>query len=183
MLSRILCRCWWRRFYYRLYKILMLPVRSIVGGINIEDQVVATLRKDGKVIRRIVGVRMHNKWKSGNNEGLEAIKNLLRAGGSGTTPGKVLNMLLGSQCSDTAWTLISGTSETTINNTVSDVAVSFLADWASAGAISNICQAMIQMNNYVGGLTDAAIYNFGTQFDKIDGVSLEITWTATMSSA
>ncbi len=177
-------KCRLRRWYYTLLKMMMFPVRTLAGGINIYDQVTATLIKDGKVIRRIVGVKMHNKWKSGNNEGLEVVKDLLRAGGSGTTPGKVHTMWLGSQCSDTAWTVIANTDESTLNNDVSNTQVKFEATWDAAGAIANICQAMLEMYGYTGSAfsRDAAIYNFTTQFTKPDGVSLKLEWTTSLTS-
>lgn len=181
-MSCIKCRL--RKWYYILLKYLMFPVRTLAGRINIEDQVTATLIKDGKVIKRIVGIKMHNKWKSGSEEGLEEMVNLLWQGGAGTQPCKVVNMLLGSQCSDTGWTVIGGTTDPTSNSKVSNTQVKFVGEWVESGAINNICQAMIQMYGFTGDVytRDAAIYNFGTAFNKPDGVALKIEWTTTLSS-
>jgi len=179
-MSCIKCRL--RRWYYAILKCLMFPVRRLAGGINIEDQVTAVLIKDGKVIKRIVGIKMHNKWKVDAVNGLANIANVLKDGGSGTTPCKVHTMSLGSQCSDTAFTLIADTDETTENSVIGAQA-EFWATWIAAGAISNICQAMIEMSKWTGdGTVDAAIYNFGTTFVKPDGVSLKIEWTTTLTS-
>lgn len=162
----------------------MFPVRTLAGGINITDRVTATLIKDGKVIKRFVGVKMHNKWQTGANGGLAVVMNLLRAGATAAGAGQAHTMWLGSQCSDTGWTVIAASDESTTNNEVSSTQVKFEATWAAAGAISNICQAMIQIYGYTGtGTTkDAAIYNFTTQFTKPDGVSLKIEWTTSLTS-
>ncbi|GAG12119.1 unnamed protein product [marine sediment metagenome] len=155
-----------------------------------EDQVVATLSKDGEVIKRIVGLKMHNKWW--HEYGLNTMGKLLRYGasvdgGSATGAGKIVKMRLGSQCSDTAFTYITGEEEDTTNThfmSGSGTQVTFTSEWAAAGAIDDICQALLRINNYDMDLvSDAACYNFGTQFDKPDGVSLKIEWTTTLSPA
>lgn len=177
-------RCRLRRWYYIILSLLMFPVRKLAGRINIEDQVTATLIKDGQVIGRFVGVKMHNKWKSGADEGLNVVTEILRVGGSGTLPGKVAYMQLGSQCSDTGWTELPGNTKATDNTEVSNTQVKFTSEWDAAGAISTICQAQIQMYGVTGNVftRNAAIYNFVTQFTKPDGVSLKIEWTTTLSS-
>ncbi len=159
----------------------MFPVRTLVGGMNIVDQVTATLIKDGKVIKRVVGVRMHNEWSS--TVGLFAIIKALELGGSGTTPlmGKTLS--LGSACSDVTYTDIGGSDRSTTNTPVGFSQTKFTANWAAAGAISNICQVALWIQNYTGSATiRVALYNFGTSFTKPDGVSLKLEWTVTLTS-
>ncbi|GAF87071.1 unnamed protein product, partial [marine sediment metagenome] len=162
-------KCMLRRWYYTLLKILMLPIRKIAGGINIEDQIIATLRdKDGKILKRIVGPKMHNKWM---DSGLDAIAQCLRLGCSAAPGLKGEYMRLGSQCSDTGFTYIDGTEETTVNSDPGANQVRFIADWTLGPVINNICQVQLRQRSYTGsGTINSSIYNFGTQFNKPSGV-------------
>lgn len=177
-------KCRLRSLYYRLYRRLLLPIRSIAGGIYLEDQVTATLIKDGKIIRRIVGPKIHNRWHGG----MEQVASGLRVGCSGNgdaTKGlRMKHMRLGSGCSEAIFTYIDATEAVTTNsNPAGDYNVKFTSIWDAPGAINNICQAQLRINIYTGtSETEAAIYNFGTQFDKPDGISLHIEWTTTLSS-
>jgi len=180
-------KCKLRNWYYRLLGKLMFPVRSLSGGLYITDQVVATLYnpETGEVLRRIVGPKMHNKWW--HEYGLHTIGKLLRYGAAAAGAGKVVQMRLGSQCSDSSFTFITGTEVNTTNSHVmtgTSTKVTFTAEWGASGAISNICQALIRINEYdASGAFDAACYNFGTPFNKPDGVSLKIEWTTSLSSS
>lgn len=179
---RIFCRCWWRRLYWRLYALFLLPVRrNVFGGIYLVDQVTATLRdKDGNVIRRIVGPKIHNKWTEG---GLDSVALCLQLGASAAAGLKGEYMRLGSNCSDTSFTYIDPSEESTVNTHPAVKQVTFTADWAATPEKDGICQALLKTRSYTGsGNIDAAIYSFGTQFNKPSGVSLEIAWTTTLSS-
>lgn len=172
-------KCRLRRLYYRLWRAILLPLINLSNAIRIEDRVIATLYKDGKILKRIVGPRIHNKWHEGMNSVVYALED-----GCTASPGlKAEYMRLGSQCSDETFTFITGTEQGTTNVHVADYQVKFTATWPAAGAISNICQVLLRIRSYTGtGTVDAALYNFGTQFDKPDGVSLKIEWTTTLSS-
>lgn len=181
MIKRILCKCWWRRLYFTLYKLIMLPVRRIAGGIQIIDQLVATLYdENGNVIRRIVGPKMHNKW---HDNGLDSIANCIRLGCSAAPGLKAEYMRLGSQCSDTNFTYIDPSQQTTLNTSPGVKQVRFFSDWPATPAINGICQVQLLTRSYTGsGNIGAALYNFGVTFNKASGVTLEIEWTTTLSS-
>lgn len=174
-------KCRLRNLYYRIYRRLLLPIRTIAGGIYIEDQVTATLIKNGKVIKRIVGPKMHNKWMDG---GLDSIANCLRLGCGAAQGLKVEFMRLGSQCSDTGFTFIADTEVSTTNTDPGMKQVKFTSNWPATPAIANICQAKLRHRSYTGsGTIDSSIYNFGTQFTKVSGVSLKVEWTTTLTSS
>ena len=173
-------RCRLRRLYYRLLR-LTLPVRAVAGGIHVEDRVVATLYRDGKIVRRVVGPKTHNKWKEG---GLDSVALCLQLGASAAGGLKGEYMRLGSQCSDTGWTYIADTETGTTNTHPAVKQVKFTAEWALGPAINNICQVLLRIRSYTGsGNIDASLYNFGLQFDKPSSVSLQIEWTTTLSNA
>lgn len=174
-------KCRLRRWYYTLLKYVMFPVRTLAGGINITDQVTATLIKDGKVIKRIVGLKMHNKWKDG---GLDAVALCLQLGCSAAPGLKGEYMRLGSQCSDVNWTYIATTEQGTSNTHPATKQVKFTANWPATPAIADICQALLILRSYTGsGNIDASLYNFGTQFTKVSGVSLKLEWTTTLTTS
>jgi len=150
-------------------------------GFKIKGEVIAKLwDKEGKLIRTIKGYPS-NKW--GTTTGLTIVSNLLVGGGSGTTPGKVMSMALGTQCSDTAFTLITSSERTTTNTNVADATAKWSANWVASGAITGICQTRIQGYCLTGSPTlyDMAYYNFVTVFTKPDGVSMTIDWTTTLT--
>lgn len=173
-------KCKLRSLYYRLYRRLFLPIRSIAGEIYLEDQVTATLIKDGKVIRRIVGPKVHNRWKDG---GLDSVANCLRLGCSAAPGLKIEYMRLGSQCSDINLTPID-VDKGTANTDPGECQVKATAEWTLAPEIANICQVSLKTRSYTGsGTIEVAIYNFGAQFTKPASVDLKIEWTVTLSRA
>jgi len=134
---------------------------------------------DGQVIKKIVRGG-HNKWRDSS---LEDIADVLRVGGSGTTPLKVLYMRLGSTCSDTSFTAIVGTQQSTVNTDEGVKQTKFTANWPSSGSINGICQVALEQKDYVGsGYDYASYYNFGTSFSKPNGVALKIEWTTTLAT-
>jgi hypothetical protein len=155
------------------------PFAGPNDGIRIKGELIARLYKDGKLIRTVKGVP-HNKWSLA---GLTLITNCLVGGGSGTTPLKVMSMALGTQCSDTAFTLITSSERTTTNTNVADATAKWSANWVASGAITGICQTRIQGYCLTGSPTlyDMAYYNFVTVFTKPDGVSMTIDWTTTLT--
>jgi len=174
-------RCKLRSLYYRLYRRLFLPIRSIAGGIYIEDQVTATFIKDGNVVKRIVGPKIHNRWADG---GLDSVAHCLRLG-CGAAPGlKIEYMRLGSQCSDINLTPIDVDKSTTNTDPGGIGNVKATSQWTLGPEIANICQVCLKTRSYTGsGNIEAALYNFGTQFTKPSGVDLKIEWTVTLSRA
>ncbi|RLE63497.1 MAG: hypothetical protein DRJ47_09365 [Thermoprotei archaeon] len=166
-------KCKLRRLWWRIVGTLLFPIR-------IEDQVKAYLIKDGRVIRTLTGYRIHNKWDE--ISGLDHIA-LCLVNGAASGALEVVEMELGSECSDTSFTSISGTTVSTSNSHPGTAKAKFTGEWGASGAINGICQVALRMVPYSGsGTTRSAIYNFGTSFDKPDGVSLKIEWTTTLSS-
>lgn len=159
---------------------MFLPIRSIAGGIYLEDQVTATLIKNGKVIKRIVGPKRHNRWADG---GLDSVAHCLRLGCSAAPGLKGEYMRLGSQCGDVNFTYIDGTEVATANTDPAGIGnVKFTSEWTLGPAIADICQVDLRTRSYTGsGNIEAAIYNFGTQFTKPSAVDLKIEWTVTLS--
>lgn len=169
-----------KKLWYRFYRKLLSPIKALMGGIYFEDQVTATLIKDGKVIKRIVGPKIHNRWLDG---GLDSVANCLRLGATASAALKIEYMRLGSNCSDTSLTPIDSDKDT--DNTDPGICqVKAAAEWTLGPEIANICQVGLKTRSYTGsGNIDAAIYNFGTQFTKPSGVDLKIEWTVTLSRA
>lgn len=164
---RWLClKCWLRK-------------SGIGNGIRLKDNVVATLYdENGKVLKVIKG---HNKWTL---VGLSDMIGALATGAAVVLDLKITHMQLGSQNSDTAFTLIAGSERTTSNTVIGDVQVKFTANWLSAeGPYTGIHQACIrQRMGATPNYFDAAYYNFGSAFDKPTGVALKIEWTTTAAS-
>ncbi|MHA1288236.1 MAG: hypothetical protein ACTSPB_12605 [Candidatus Thorarchaeota archaeon] len=175
-------KCRLRRWYYVLLKWLMLPVRKLASGVSIKDQVIATLIKDGKIIGHFTGVKMHNKWWDGEGVGLDLLSDLIVYGGTAAGACEVKQMAVGSTCGDDSFALLDSWRDTE-NTDPGFAQAKFTATWSEAGAINGICQVALKMNNIGGGgAVISACYNFGTTFDKPDGVSLKIEWTTTLTS-
>lgn len=176
-------RCRLKRLYYHLWRMVVLPLVNLNTAIRIEDKVVATLIKDGKVIKRIVGVKMHNKWWDSSNVGLDLIAAILLYGGSAAGACKVVQMAVGSTCSDSSFGILGSWRDIDEHGSPGNAQAKFIETWPAAGVISDICQAALKMNNLGGtGAVISACYNFGTPFTKPNDVSLKIEWTTTLSS-
>ena len=164
--------------YDSLFDRLMMMRAQPGDGVWIRGKVKVTLHKDGKILRVIEG---YNKWTT---MGLNNLRACIMNGGSGTLPMLMVQMAVGTACSDTTFTLVTGSEKATVNTGIVDATGIYTASWIGFAELTNICQAKLVINLCTGsgGTVAHAYYNFVTAFTKPVGVDMSIEWTTTFTT-